>query len=103
VSVNVPVAMPLTDTRSSWPGETDKVPAPADVGEDGLDDDGDDDNVDDNEPPADEGFVVAKANTPARPATGRHRGRSWRQASRPRAPVRSRRGRTGRRAPGAGL
>jgi len=54
--------MPLTDTRSSWPVETDKVPAPADVGEGGLDDDGDDDNVDDNEPPADEGFVVAKAN-----------------------------------------
>jgi hypothetical protein len=64
VSVNVPDAMPLTDTRPSWPVETDKVPAPADVGEDGLDDDGDDDDVDDvdDEPPADDGFVLAGAN-----------------------------------------
>ena len=28
MSVKLPVAVPLTDTRSSWPVETDNVPAP---------------------------------------------------------------------------
>jgi hypothetical protein len=70
VSVNFPVAVPLTATRSSWPVETDKVPALA--GSDGVDDDGvDDDGVDDDEEPAvDVGFVVAEAEPVAPGAPG---------------------------------
>ncbi len=55
--MNLAVAVPLTDTRSSLPVETDKVPAPA--GAEDEDDDGDD--GDEDEPAAGDGFVVAEA------------------------------------------
>jgi hypothetical protein len=54
VSVNVPVEVPLTDTRSSWPVETDNVPVLAEDDEP----DGDEPDGEDEEPVADVGLAL---------------------------------------------
>ena len=58
--MNLAVAVPLTDTRSSWPDEIDKVPARA----------GDDAAAEDEEeeaPAAGDGLVVAAEDEPSAP------------------------------------
>ena len=67
MSVNLAVAVPLTDTRSSLPVETDKVPALADDADADADDADDADDEDDAEEPAAGDWLVAAEAEPSAP------------------------------------